>query len=150
MLTTLSPATFEIDRNPGRIAASVLDILQSEAEAVKAFSGHSSPGSKSWKNRRRDERKVVRIPITLLPVHYHGGHAARTAEATAVGLARDLSRRGIGLAYDSALKSRHVIVEFDLFGVGELQLLTEFRWCRKRGPHDYLAGGQFLGLVISE
>ena len=125
----------------------MLDILRCEANAVKAFSGHSAPGSKAWKNRRRDERKVVRIPITILPVHVHGGLAERTAESTAVGLARDLSRRGIGLAYDSALKSRHVIVEFDLYGVGALQLLTELRWCRKRGPHDYLAGGQFLGLV---
>lgn len=148
MLGSIHAVTFEIDRNPTVIAAAVMDILKCDERAFAAFSRESRQVTPHrGPSRRREQRRIVKTPISICPVVSLGRRAKYVGQTTAIGLALDLSSRGVGIAYDCPVRSRFVVIEFDLYGVGPLQMLTELRWARKRGEHDYLAGGLFAGVV---
>jgi hypothetical protein len=148
---TIPATTLLIQRRPEAVAATVERILRSNSSGLPALMGKAGKPRKPLKvNRRQVERRPVKIPIVLYPARFEAGKLQVCGERLAVGLTRDISTRGIGIAYDAALKSRLVVVQFDLCSQGTVQLLTELRWSKKRGLHDYLAGGRFIGLVCEE
>lgn len=148
MLSTSELLEFEVNRHAAAIGAAVRTVLRSDSHALKAFFGEYRPGAKApTVNRRQVVRHAVKIPLSVVPVVSLGKTARQVEETRAIGLARDISPKGIGIAYDCALHSRFVVVEFDLYGGEEILLLTELRWARKRGPHDFIAGGRLVGVV---
>ncbi|MCA9079868.1 MAG: hypothetical protein KDA58_04885 [Planctomycetaceae bacterium] len=149
MLTSSLPASLAIDSDSRHIKRAVHELMRGQVQAVEAISGQLVPRRRRsvLSNRRSMDRWHVKIPVQLWAAEWHGKQLCMATDEPVLGLVRDLSYRGLGLAYDARLDSDLMIAEFDLFGEGPLQLLTELRWVRKRGEHDYLGGGLFQGLI---
>ncbi len=149
-----TPAASTYDLTPSRhvVRAAVYHLLQRQAVAQRVISGELGSGTKSSgfaDERRQYHREHIQIPLLLHPAEWKDDQVCTFEAGPIVGVSRDLSEQGLGMAYDTALPTDLVIVEFDLFAEGPLRLLLEVRWSRKRSPHDYLAGGEFCGLVTA-
>ena len=147
MLTTSPDTVLEVVKNARAISRTVSEILRSETAAMAEFSGTKQRSPFRRRERRSVHRWSVKIPVTIFSVMSLGRRMKQLDEVIAVGLARDISPRGIGLSYDQPMRSQFVIVEFDLFGQGTRQLLTELRWVKHCDEYEFHGGGKFLGVV---
>lgn len=148
------PSALTFDLTPSRhvVRAAVYHLLQRQAVARRAIFGEVDSSVKSpgiVHERRQHHREHVQIPLLLHPAEWKDDQICTLDGGPIVGISRDLSEQGLGMAYDVELPTDLVIVEFDLFAEGPLRLLLEVRWSRQRSPHDFLAGGEFCGLVTA-
>ncbi len=130
--------------------------IQNAVEKIKnafersqaAFSGKSYSLSKSIE-RRTDERVPVELPIFMKPIVRSGQHILILDDQPVMGFTHDFSSQGFGFSYDQAVRSKHVLVEFDLYNIGSMQLVAELRWSRKKDAHAFVGGALVVGILPS-
>jgi len=146
MLATFDPV-LEFDARQTQIVSTLKQILRTHGLAERAFSDEPRK-RRTPADRRLHERVAFEVPIIMHPVVLKENNTLlELPEEAIAGLTRDISKYGFGFTCDMSPHFKHMVVEFDLFGIGMRHLVVDVRWHRKREAHSYVGGGLVIGIL---
>lgn len=146
MLATFDPV-LEFDARQSQIVSTLKQIRRTHGLAERAFSDEPRK-RRTRADRRIHERIAFEVPIIMHPVILKDENTLLELPNEAIaGLTRDISKYGFGFSCDLSPNFDHMLVEFDLFGVGTRHLVVDVRWHRKKEARSYVGGGLVIGIL---
>jgi hypothetical protein len=118
-------------------------ILRSDRQARRLFG--EAPAAKE---RRREPRQALQVPINLRPARVRG--LSIFADATAppfLALTKNISLGGVGFVHDQPLPAGPVLAEFDVGEPEPLRLLIAPCWTAQSAARAYRSGVRILGVA---
>ena len=143
MLLAASTTRYRLSRSDVARQRSLRRILRCDAIARKLFG--ETP---STRERRREPRHEIQVPINLRPAHTRGLsiHAAGDAPPF-LALTSNISLGGLGFIHDEPFTAPTFLAEFDVAEAEPLILLVELRWTTEVQRFSYRSGGRIIGIA---
>jgi hypothetical protein len=143
MLLLESSVRYRLSRSALARERAYRRVLRSDLNARRLFGE-----TLQLKERRREPRHALKVPINLRPARVRGLSIFTPAEAPPfLALTRNISLGGVGFVHDEPLPPGTWLAEFDVSEPQPLVLLVEVCWTAQSSPHSYRSGVRMLGVA---